>query len=234
MNSNTQPTLLNRLRDGSGTLAWDEFFRRYWRLIYVAARGRGCGRQTAEEVVQETMLTVFRRRDVFRYDPARGRFRDWLRTLVRNKVAEHRRRPSERVRARGGDTDGGLVEPAADEPQPDEAWEAAFDQSVLAALLDVVRREVSPETYQAFELVAVHELSGTRAAELTGLSRNAVYLARKRVVARLKELGAGYRDEGQLDDQIRRAMRSLPEPSVQRSVTAAVERTMQSAREPGR
>jgi RNA polymerase sigma factor (sigma-70 family) len=92
MNDQTWPTLLERLHNGTDPLVWDEFFDRYWRLIYAAARARGCSEHTAEEIVQDVMLAVFEKRDVFRYDPAQGRFRDWLCALVRNKVAEFRRR----------------------------------------------------------------------------------------------------------------------------------------------
>lgn len=225
MNTTTRATLLERLRDGDAVMAWDEFFQRYWRLIYAAARNRGCREHTAEEIVEEVMLTVFKQRDVFRYDPQRGRFRDWLHRVVRNAVAEHRRSPAQRVRARGGDAEGPFPEPADDGP-PEAAWEAAFEESMLAALLEVVRREVAPETYQAFELTTLEELSGKQVARLTGLSRNAVYLARKRVLKRLRELGAGYREEGQLDQQVRRALGSLPEAAVERSLTNRMAKTM--------
>ena len=221
----TQATLLERLRDGDAVMAWEEFFQRYWRLIFLAARERGCREHTAEEIVQEVMLSVFRQRDVFRYDPQRGRFRDWLRTVVRNTVAEHRRGPSQRVRAHGGDSQDQLPEPAGETP-PDAAWEAAFEEAMLAALLDCVRREVTPETYQAFELLALDELSGRQVARITGLTRNAVYLARKRVLKRLQELGASYREDGQLDRRVRRALRSLPDAAVERSLTNRVAKTM--------
>ena len=95
MAENTRATLLERLRDGADALAWDEFFARYWPTIYGFARHRGCSLHTAEEVVQDVMLKVFQQRDIFHYDPSRGRFRDWLATVVRNQVFERRRRPTE-------------------------------------------------------------------------------------------------------------------------------------------
>ena len=71
------------------------------------------------------MLNVFEQKDVFHYDPARGRFRDWLGKLVRNKVAQRRRRPSERVRAPGGKSDFGPIEPEANDLHEFESQEGA-------------------------------------------------------------------------------------------------------------
>jgi len=228
MHSETRATLLERLRDGTDPLGWEEFFERYGRLIYAAARARACSEPTAEEIVQDVMLALFEGRDAFRYDPARGRFRDWLCGMVRNKVAELRRRPSERVRARGGDSDVGLLDVEADDDAPDEAWQAVFEASLLAVLLDVVRREVNPRTYQAFELFTLREMPGSEVARITGLSRNAVYQARRKVFARLRELGATYREDGRLRDGVKRALESVAGPAAERSLTARIAKTLRS------
>ena len=227
-NSKTHATLLRRLRDGSDPLAWDEFFGRYWSLIYGFARHRGCSQHTAEEIVQDVMLTVFEQKDLFHYDPARGRFRDWLGTLVRNTVAQRRRGPAERVRARGGNSDLAPTEPQAREPTPDDAWEAAFELTLLLALLDVVRREMNPRAYLAFELYTLHDLPGGKVAKYTGLSRNGVYRAHKRALSRLRELGAAYRKDGQLGERIKQAIRFRPRAAVERSLSARLEQTMRS------
>ncbi len=228
MTSKTRPTLLQQLRDGTDPLAWDEFFGRYWPVIYALARARGCSEHSAEEVVQDVMLKVFRQRDLFQYDPQRGRFRDWLSTVVRNKVAELRRRPSARVRPRGGDCGSDVFEPECGDAAPDELWETAFENALLTVLLDVVRREVNPRDYLAFELLSIEQLAGTQAARITGLSRNAAYKARRRVLKRLRELGGTYERDGQLSDRIKRALESRPGAVVHRSLTASVEDSMRS------
>jgi RNA polymerase sigma factor (sigma-70 family) len=226
--SKTRATLLARLQDASDALAWDEFFQRYWRLIYAYARRCNCSEHTAEEIVQDVMLRVFRQKDVFCYDPARGRFRDWLSAVVRNRVAELRRRPSERVRAVGGDSDINHIEPQADVAQPEAIWENAFEEALLLLLLDVVRREMSPRAYLAFELFTLQEMPGAKVAKHTGLTRNGVYRAHKRAIQRLRELGAEYREEGQLSQRIKQALRSRPRPAIEQSLTTRVERVMLS------
>jgi len=231
MSSQTQASLLDRLRDAADPMAWDEFFARYWRLIHRFARLRGCSEHTAEEIVQEAMVAVFRQRDVFRYDRERGRFRDWLLTIVRNLIARHRRQPAARLQVAADDAPA-LAELEAGEAEPDAAWETAFEETLLATLLDTVRREVAPETYQAFELLVLHGLSGREVARVTGLSRNAAYLARKRVLSRLRELGADYRDHGRLDQRLREALPTMPAWFAERSVSERVEKTLTSLKEP--
>ena len=81
-------------------------------------------------------------------------------------MATRRRRASERIRAEGGQLDASEL--AAGDPSPDADWEAIFERAMLAALLDVVRREFSPETYQAFELLTLEGLPGRQAAAITG------------------------------------------------------------------
>jgi RNA polymerase sigma-70 factor (ECF subfamily) len=228
ISSKTRATLLARLQDGSDALAWDEFFQRYWRLIYAYARRCNCSEHTAEEVVQDVMLKVFEQKDFFHYDSARGRFRDWLATVVRNQAAELRRRPSERVRAIGGNSEIDSVVPRSNDAEPDDVWENAFEQALLLVLLDVVRREMSPRAYLAFELFTLHEIPGAKVARQTGLTRNGVYRACKRALQRLKELGAAYREDGQLSESIIQALRSQPQAAVEQTLATRIEKSMQS------
>ena len=109
--------------------------------------------------------------------------------------------------------------------EPDSAWEAAFEQAMLAFLLDIVRREMSPGTYQAFEVFALGECSGVEAARITGLTRNAVYQAHKKVLRRLRELGAEYGDRGPPDEAIRAALRLRAEAPAERSFLTRIEQT---------
>jgi RNA polymerase sigma-70 factor (ECF subfamily) len=232
MSTATQASLLDRLRDGADPLAWQEFYGRYWRALYAFATRRGCSEQTAEDVVQDVMVAVFENRLVFRYDPARGRYRNWLLTLVRQKIALRRREQAHERRPIGGEEGDGIPELAAAEDRPDEAWDAAFEGSLLLALLDTVRREVSPETYQAFELTTLYGLPGAEAAQITGLTRNAVYLARQRVLQRLRELGAPYAEDGQLDPRVKEALALCPTAAGERSLTARVDATLGARKGP--
>jgi len=233
MNSKTRPSLLERIRDAADAPAWEDFWRHYGAVIFSFAKRRGCSDITAQDVVQDVMLEVFQDRDVFQYDPAKGRFHDWLGGVVRNVVCRRRRSPSERTRAVGGSSDQCLDEHPDRAAAADDEWRELFDDAVLAALLDIVRGEVSPATYQAFELTAIQEIPTAEVARITGLSRNAVYLARKRVLTRLRELGASYREHGQLVDRVKRALASRPPAEVERTMASTMQETFQRRQRDG-
>lgn len=216
-NTHTRTSLLERLRNGDDPATWNEFFARYWPFVFSVARQRGCTEHTAEEIVQEVMLAIFERRAVFRHDPAKGRFRDWLGGVARNKAAAWRRASAERPYANDLGQ-GGFSEPETSTDAPDARWEAAYEQALLSFLLDKVRREVNPRTYQAFEAFTLGGCSGAETARLTGLSRNAVYQARKNIIRRLRELGVAIGRRGPPDELIQAAIDSRPSIASERSI----------------
>jgi RNA polymerase sigma factor (sigma-70 family) len=233
MDSNTRPTLLESLRDGADPQAWEEFFGRYWPVIYGYAKHGGCSDDTAEDIVQDVLATVFQQRGVFRYDPGRGRFRSWLGKVVRNKIAEHHRRPAQRIRPRGGDSPIAQATQDAngDADSPEVAWETAFEKNILTVLLDVLQSEMTPQRFQAFELFVFSDLSATEVAKITGLTRHGVYNARRVAFKRLEELGQPYRERGELTTRMKEAIESSPDASVERALTSRMQRTMWSREE---
>src|ERR1700682_6240928 len=74
----TRRSLLSRLRDLGDQESWSDFFRSYWRLIYEVALKAGLTDAEAQEVVQETVISVAKQMPGFRYDAARGKFKGWL------------------------------------------------------------------------------------------------------------------------------------------------------------
>jgi RNA polymerase sigma-70 factor (ECF subfamily) len=228
MLSDTRPTLLERIREARDPLAWEDFFERYWPTIFGFARHRGCSEHTAEEIVQDVMLKVFRQRDIFQYDRQRGRFRDWLGAVVRNRVAELRRSPAQRIRPVGGESEGRDELGELDTQAPDELWQQTFENSLLLILLDIVRRESNPRDYLAFELFSLRDLKAAEVARITGLSRNVVYKAHRKVLARLQQLAGSYAEDGSLPMRVKQALKLQPAPATQRRVTRSVAATMRS------
>ena len=88
----TRETLLNRLRNLDDETSWREFFETYWRLIYNVARRAGLRDAAAQDIVQETLVTVSRHMLDFRHDPEIGTFKNWLLNITRSRIIDAARR----------------------------------------------------------------------------------------------------------------------------------------------
>src|SRR5213594_4866909 len=88
----TRRSLVDRLANWDDRKRWQEFFDTYWKLIYSAARKSGLTDAEAQEVVQETVITVAKNIDKLRYDPAVGSFKGWLLQITRWRTADQFRK----------------------------------------------------------------------------------------------------------------------------------------------
>jgi RNA polymerase sigma-70 factor (ECF subfamily) len=184
----TRASLLIRLRDPRDAAAWTAFVDVYVPIIYAYARRQGLQDADAVDLAQEVLAAVAGSVGGLEYDPERGSFRGWLFTLVRRKLSNWRRSRRSRPAADGTAATQRLLE---EQPAPDHVeagWEAEWERRVFAWACEQVRQDVSDATWQAFWRTAVDRQPGKRVAADLGLSVAAVYLARSRLVARLKQL----------------------------------------------
>jgi RNA polymerase sigma-70 factor (ECF subfamily) len=183
----TRASLLVRLRDPNDTDAWTDFVRLYASVIYGFARKRGLQDADAADLMQEVLRSVAGAVGEWQYDPRKGTFRGWLYSVTRNKVynfLESRRR-----HPRGtGDSNAHqrLEEHPGREAEADD-WDREYERRAFAWASDRVRPEFQPNTWQAFWLTAVEGENAKDAGRRLGLSPGAVYVAKSRVLARLKE-----------------------------------------------
>jgi RNA polymerase sigma factor (sigma-70 family) len=186
--ASTRPSLLARNRDRRDGKAWAEFVDIYAPLVYGYAQKRGLQDADAADLTQEVLRAVAGSVGRLDYDPRRGSFRGWLFTVVRNELrdfAAAQRRPG-----RGsGDTDQlRRLEQEPDRAEDDATlWEREYEKQLFTWAAEQVRRDFQETTWQAFWLTAVQGQSGKEAADALGLTTAAVYLAKRRVMARLKE-----------------------------------------------
>jgi RNA polymerase sigma-70 factor (ECF subfamily) len=184
----TRSSLLVRLRDPRDEAAWREFVDLYAPLVYGYLRKQSLQDADAADLSQDVLGAVAGAIGRLEYDPARGAFRNWLFTVVRRKLTDWRRARKVRRDAGNGTTTGRLLErwPA---PGPEEAeWEADWEWRLFTWACEQVRPGVTDTTWQAFWRTAVEDQPGKWVAADLGLSVAAVYRARSRVLARLKEV----------------------------------------------
>src|SRR5436190_11301942 len=185
----TRQSLLGRLRDLQDQVAWREFFDAYWRLIYKVARSSGLADSEAQDVVQNTFIYLSRRMPNFRYDPARGAFKSWLRVVTRSRISVLRRRQKADEKLRGelrrsesGDESAQIEEipdPAGD--ALDEVWQREWEENLLTRALQRVRTRVSTQHVLIFRMATLNGLPLNQVAKKLGLSVAQVYLVRHRV-----------------------------------------------------
>jgi len=184
----TRASLLVRLRDQRDEKAWTEFVNLYAPLVYGYLRKQGLQDADAADLGQEVLSAVAGALGQLEYDPRRGSFRNWLFTVVRRKLLNWRAAQGHRPRGSGDSATQQLLEQC---PVPEEGqteWEAEWEQRLFAWACEQVRKDVTDSTWQAFWRTAVDGQPGKRVAADLGLTVAAVYLARSRVLARLKEL----------------------------------------------
>ncbi len=188
----TRKSLLSRLKHWDDQKSWQDFYDIYHRLIFGAAIKAGLTETEAEDVVQETVTAVARAIRDFKYEPEKCAFKTWLHGITKRQVANQ-------FRTRQGK--GRLLEPlpSADEedspvnelPDPasqvlDEIWEREWEQNLLDAAINRVKRRASPAQFQIFEYHVRQGHSVSETARDLDVTAAKVYLAKHRISARVR------------------------------------------------
>jgi RNA polymerase sigma-70 factor (ECF subfamily) len=184
----TRPSLLLRIRDGQDRQSWAEFVEVYAPLVYGFAHKQGLQDADAADLTQEVLYTVSVAIGRLDYDPGRGSFRGWLFTVVRNRLRNFLERQRRQNRGVGGTSAQNALDALAGrEGEQSSLWERDYEGRLFACAVERVRDGLQPATWQAFWLTAVEGRRGKEVAERLGMTAAAVYLAKRRVTARLRE-----------------------------------------------
>jgi RNA polymerase sigma-70 factor (ECF subfamily) len=200
----TRASLLGRLKDWGDQKSWQDFFDTYWRLIYSVATKAGLSDAEAQDVVQETLLTVAKKVGQFKSDPAKGSFKGWLLLITRRRIAdqfEKRPKLQPALQSTGATSIFAPISDADDStrtstvertPDPaffnlDACWEEEWQMNQLRAATEKVKSRVSPKQFQMFELYVLREWPVSKVAGTLDVNAGQVYLAKHRVSRLLKK-----------------------------------------------
>ena len=188
----TRRSLVDRLANWDDQRRWQEFFDTYWKLIYSAARKSGLADAEAQEVVQETVITVAKNIDRLKYDPAIGSFKGWLLQITRWRISDQfRKREPEGVKRPNLQDDSctATIDRVPDSRivDLDAVWETGWKENLLEAAIARVKRKIDPKQFQIFDCYVRKEWPAQKVAERLRVSVGQVYLARHRVAALLKK-----------------------------------------------
>ena len=186
----TRYSLLSRMQDREDQDSWKDFFDTYWRLIYSFAIKSGLTDAEAQDVVQETVISVAKDIEKFKRDRTLGSFKGWLRNLTRWRIADQFRK-----RTRSVPAGNNLSTPSTN---PDEIagpgntdleaiWEEDWQANLLEAAMERVKPRVREEHYQMFDLNVIRQWPASKVAQTLGVNIGRVYLAKHRVMALIKK-----------------------------------------------
>lgn len=182
----TRETLLLRLRRPEDSESWAEFAEIYTPLIYGYCRKREISHADTADIVQDVMRSISLAMENFEYDPARGKFKGWLFTAVRHAVGRHFRKASRRPLSIAETSILQALDERVDDSHQQE-WESDYQRQLLAWALQKVKPEFNPRIWRAFEETALQERLPDEVAHELGMSKNAIAVAKSRVLQRLRE-----------------------------------------------
>jgi len=185
----TRASLLIRIKDLRNARAWSEFDAIYRPILHRYATARGLDEVDAEDAVQHGMAALHKHIERFDYDPDKGRFRGWLRTVVNNHVRNLLKKRREPI---------GESQHFKSMENREESPEAAFDrmwmEEHLKYCLRNVRTEVDENTFVAFQRYVIDEWPVQRVCETMGMDRNQVYKIKWRITQKLQDKMRGLLD----------------------------------------
>ena len=179
----TRKSMLEAIREGD-EVSWQEFYETYRPLVLHCAHRKRLSENDCEELLQNVMLKVFQARQTFRYDPTRGLFRNWLGRLIRNAMLDlfRQRKPYVELEKLPAETIG------ATDDQFQTDWETEWRHHILSQAMTLLRRRVEPDTFQAFELVALQCQKAAKVATFLNCSVQRIYDAKFRCIAQLRTI----------------------------------------------
>jgi RNA polymerase sigma factor (sigma-70 family) len=186
----TRPSLLIRLKAPRDERAWVEFVEIYEPLIARLARRQGLQEADAADLTQDVLRTVAGAIEQWDPDPARGSFRAWLFRITRNLIVNLMTARRRRTASYGtGDTNMVALLEAQPAPEGDDSalFDAEYRRRVFTWAAERIRGSFHETTWQAFWRTGVEGQDVASVAALLGMTPGAVYVARSRVMARLRQ-----------------------------------------------
>ena len=186
----TRASLLVQIRDGANHAAWQEFVNLYGPVVYGFARKRGLQDADAADLMQDVLRSVSSAIGRLDYDRKQGTFRGWLFTITRNKIFNFLSARRIRPRSSGDSATNRLLDSQPDNSDASngsDAWELEYQRRVASLAMDRIKAEFQENTWRAFWLTAVEGIAAPEVAKQLRMSPGAIYVAKSRVLARLKD-----------------------------------------------
>jgi RNA polymerase sigma-70 factor (ECF subfamily) len=189
----THWSLIGRLKDLDDQQGWRQFYDTYWRLVFGVAIKSGLTEAEAQDVVQDTMVSVSQKMPQFKAEPQAGSFKGFLLAITRRRIVDQFRKRSPQAAAGDGRSDEtartSTIETIADPASLnlDAVWNLEWEKNLMNAAVERVKRQVNLKQAQIYDLYVVKQWPVKKIAATLGVNIGQVYLAKHRFACLLKK-----------------------------------------------
>ena len=159
--------------------SWEQFYRFYAPLIRLHGKDCGLKNENLEDLIQNVMITLAEQMPDFEYDPAKGRFRDYLRKIIRARACDMLRKIYRQERIPYEETD---------EAETDDRFETEWREHILKRSLERLKEQVSLHHYQIFYLLDICHYKVKDLVHFYGMPAVSIYTIRNRMEIKLKQI----------------------------------------------
>ncbi len=186
----TRVSLIGKLQNGDA-VSWDEFYARYAPVIrYVGAYRYRFSADECDDLVQNTMCKFFANVKHYTYREGVAKFRTYFGAVIRSQAVDLIRKNAKNPTVPFEVDDDRFPDPAT--PEKDPLFMNEWRRAALEEAKDELRNCVSEKTYQAFELYALQNRPAAQVCAALNISRNQLYVAKNRCLAKLCKIIASY------------------------------------------
>jgi RNA polymerase sigma-70 factor, ECF subfamily len=188
----TSVSLLGRLQIQDDQQAWNRLFDLYTPLIRNWLKRHGVNDRDSDDLIQEVLTVVIRRYPEFQHNERTGAFRAWLKSIAFNVSRDFWKANRIRPKAPGGTDFGQYLDQLANPDNPlSQAWNREHDLHITRKLMELIRDSFAEKTWLAFERVTLDGITPDEVAKELGITVNAVFIAKSRVLAKMREEADG-------------------------------------------
>jgi RNA polymerase sigma-70 factor, ECF subfamily len=193
----TTITLLQSLHDPDNHNAWQQFCLRFEPMLVAYARRSGIEERDVPDVVQEVLLAFLTSFRNGRYDPVRGRLKQWVGGIAANQILlalRKRKHPEPQLATTSSGTSPWNLVP--DMRTLTDTFDREWEQAILHRCLEEVQIRVEPQTYAAFCRCVLEAAPPKQVADDLGMSLNAVYISKHKVLKLLRQIEKDFSASG--------------------------------------
>jgi len=190
----TRPSLIEKLRNQEDSQSWERFYEVYSPLLFRFSQSLGMSASEAEDLVQETVISVSKSITNYRYEPAKCSFKSWLFMIVKRRLIDLRRSQFRRKnelhdsldQPEGAIDQHNLVD-SGDSTPAEGLWEADWEQFVKERAYEILKKTAKIEHLQVFDLSVNKDWDTDQISKFLEISKARVYLILHRMRKTLKK-----------------------------------------------